>query len=221
MTNEREMTPPSGFSTSPQIPNNTTNERPPVITTVFSATTPKNTPFAYRASTSANPNPMIIPAFMEANYEDYDEEREMEPRPEPNSEATPTLQPRYPMVRMQRERVVEFEEAPNRKGSRGGRNAEGIRLSEIEAREEENRGVNLPLLLAAHFGRNEDGQPLRSSLTSVHGGHQPSTNIGGISLLTAWQGYTSPPLKLRSNKSKGCGASDFHQRSSSNKAAET
>nr|GEZ78182.1 hypothetical protein [Tanacetum cinerariifolium] len=120
-----------------------------------------NTPFAYCASTLANPNLMIIPAFVEANYEvlefllrerrrqirnedlqteleyfsgDYDEEREMGPRPEPNREATPTLQPRSPVVRRQRERVVGFEEAPNREGSRRGRNAESIRPSEIEAR---------------------------------------------------------------------------------------
>ncbi|GJS00908.1 reverse transcriptase domain-containing protein [Tanacetum coccineum] len=118
MTNGREMTPPPGFSTPPQIPNNTTSERPPVTTTVFAATTPENTPFAYLASTLTNPNPKISPAFMEVNYEilesllrerrrqirnedlrteleyfseDYDEEREMEPRPEPRREATPTL----------------------------------------------------------------------------------------------------------------------------------
>ncbi|GJR82467.1 hypothetical protein Tco_0153252 [Tanacetum coccineum] len=144
MINGREMMPPPGFSTPPQIPNNTTSERPPVITTMFAATTPENKPFAYRASTLANPNPMISPAFVEANYEDYDEEREMEPRPE-----------------------------PNREGSIRGRNAEGIRPSDIKAREDESRGVNLPPLLAAHLGRNENGQPLRSSLTSVHGGHQP------------------------------------------------
>ncbi|GJT40622.1 hypothetical protein Tco_0940487 [Tanacetum coccineum] len=105
---------------------------------------------------------MISPAFVEANYEvlesllrerrrqirnedlrtnlecfseDYDEEREMEPRPEPNREATPTLQPRSLVVRRQHERVVRFEEAPNR--------------------EDENRGVNLPPLLAAHLGMNE------------------------------------------------------------------
>ncbi|GJY30182.1 hypothetical protein Tco_0413677 [Tanacetum coccineum] len=89
--------------------------------------------------------------------EDYDEEREMEPRPEANREANPTLRPRSPVVRKQRERVVGFEEAPNREGSRGGRNAEGIRLSKIEAREDENRGVNLPPLLAAYLGRNESG----------------------------------------------------------------
>ncbi|GJZ09533.1 reverse transcriptase domain-containing protein [Tanacetum coccineum] len=41
------------------------------------------------------------------------------------------------------------------------------------------RGANLPPSLAAHLGRNENSQPLRSSLTSVQGGHQPSTNMGG------------------------------------------
>ncbi|GJV66554.1 hypothetical protein Tco_1482063 [Tanacetum coccineum] len=158
----------------------------PVTTTVFTATTPKNTPFAYHASTLTNPNPTISPAFMEANYEilesllrerrrqiriedlrteieyfseDYDEERDMEPRPEPRREATPTLR--------------------LREGNRRGRNAEGIRPSEIEAREGENRGANLPPPLAAHLGRNENSQPLRSYLTSVQGGHQSSTNMGG------------------------------------------
>nr|GEW28125.1 hypothetical protein [Tanacetum cinerariifolium] len=107
--------------------------------------------------------------------EEYDEEREMEPRPETNREATPTLRPRSPMVRKQRERVVGFKEAPNREGSRRGPNTEGIRPSEIEAK---NIGVNLPPLLAAHLRRNESGQPLRSSLTFVQGGHQPSNNMG-------------------------------------------
>ncbi|GKE74876.1 hypothetical protein Tco_1536917, partial [Tanacetum coccineum] len=82
----------------------------PTTTTMFAATTPENTPLAYRVSTSTNPNPVISPNFMEANYEtlesllrnrrrqicnndlpteleyfseDYDEEREMEPRPKP------------------------------------------------------------------------------------------------------------------------------------------
>ncbi|GJQ97636.1 reverse transcriptase domain-containing protein [Tanacetum coccineum] len=57
--------------------------------------------------------------------EDYDEGREMEPRPEPNQEATPTLRPRSPMVCRQREGVVGFEEAPNKEGSRRGRNTKG------------------------------------------------------------------------------------------------
>ncbi|GJR72994.1 hypothetical protein Tco_0085359 [Tanacetum coccineum] len=69
MTSGREMTPPPGFSTPPHISNINTNERTPVTTTVFAATTPGNMPFAYRASTSTDPNPMINLAFVEANYE--------------------------------------------------------------------------------------------------------------------------------------------------------
>nr|GEV68314.1 hypothetical protein [Tanacetum cinerariifolium] len=168
-----------------------------MTTIVFASTTPKNTPSAYRTSTLANPNPMITPAFVKANCdvlesllrekqrhihnkdlqtrhgyfsEDYDEERKMEPRPKPNREITPPLRLRSPVVL--------------REENRGGRNTEGSRPSEIELRENRNGGVNLPPLLAAYLGRNESGQLLQSSLTSVHGGHQPSINIGGISLLT-------------------------------------
>ncbi|GJZ60078.1 hypothetical protein Tco_0615894 [Tanacetum coccineum] len=137
MTNGREMTPPLDLSTPPQIPNNTTSKRPLITTTVFAATTPENTPFAYHASTSTNPNPTISPAF------DYDEEREMEPRPEPHREATPVLR--------------------LREGNRKEKNAEGIRPSETEAREVENRRANLSPLLAAHLGRNEN-----STLLSHH-----------------------------------------------------
>ncbi|GKG04721.1 hypothetical protein Tco_0315108, partial [Tanacetum coccineum] len=146
------MTPLPGFPALPQIPNFNTNERPPVTTTVFADTTPGNTSFAYRASTSTDPTPMISLAFVEANYkiyesllrdkrrqirneylrteleyfsEDYDKEREMEPRPERTREVTPPLRTRSPMVHRQRERVVGFEEAPNREGSRTRRNNEG------------------------------------------------------------------------------------------------
>nr|GEX01361.1 retrovirus-related Pol polyprotein from transposon TNT 1-94 [Tanacetum cinerariifolium] len=56
---------------------------------------------------------------------DYDEEREIEPRLEPNREATPTLRPRSPVVRRKRERVVGFKEAPNKEGSRRVRKAKG------------------------------------------------------------------------------------------------
>ncbi|GKC77694.1 hypothetical protein Tco_1128468, partial [Tanacetum coccineum] len=149
-----------------------------MTTTVFAATNPKNTPFAYRASTSANPNPMICP----------------ERAKKADTEATPSLRPRSPEVRRQRKRVVGFEEAPNREGSRAGRNAEGSRPLEIEARENGNMGMNLPSLLAAHLGRKKSGQPLQSFLTSVYGGHQPSTNIRGISLLTIRFSYTMSNL---------------------------
>ncbi|GJY92898.1 hypothetical protein Tco_0508680 [Tanacetum coccineum] len=116
----QSVAPSVGRATISLIPNNTTNERPLVITTVFAATTPENTPFAYCASILTNPNPMISPAFVEENYEvlesllreqrrkihnedlrteleyfseDHGEEREMEPRLEPKREATPTLWP--------------------------------------------------------------------------------------------------------------------------------
>ncbi|GJV07741.1 reverse transcriptase domain-containing protein [Tanacetum coccineum] len=135
------MMPPQGFLTPPQIINITTSERPLATTTVFAATTPENTPFLYHASTSTNPNPTISPAFIEANYEileyllrerrrqirnedlrikleyfseDYDEEREIGPWPEPHREATLTLRLRSLGVRRQRERVIGFEDAPNR-----------------------------------------------------------------------------------------------------------
>nr|GEX54508.1 hypothetical protein [Tanacetum cinerariifolium] len=118
MTNGKEITPPLGFSAPPLIPNIGTSERLPMTTTVFATTTHENTPSAYRDFTSANSNPMISPTFVEANYEvleyllkerrrhirnehlrtgpgyfseDYDEEQEMELRPEPNNKITLTL----------------------------------------------------------------------------------------------------------------------------------
>nr|GEY80237.1 hypothetical protein [Tanacetum cinerariifolium] len=165
MTNGRETTPPPGFSTPPHIPNINTAERPPVTTTMFAATTHGNTPFAYRASTSTDPAPMISPAFVEANYEILE-----------SMEVTPPLHTRSPRVRRHRKRVVGFEEAPNRERSRIGRNIEGNRPSKAGAKENGRREMNLPPLLAAHLGRNADGQPPRSSLTSVHGGRQSSIN---------------------------------------------
>nr|GEW00614.1 reverse transcriptase domain-containing protein [Tanacetum cinerariifolium] len=134
MTNRREMTPPLVFFTPPHIPNVNTNERPPVTTTVFAATTTGNTPFAYCASTSTDPTLMIKLKYFS---EDYDEEREMEPRPEQTREVTPPLRTRSPRVRRQREMVVGFEEALNKEGSRTERNTEGNRPSKGGA--EENR----------------------------------------------------------------------------------
>nr|GFA43765.1 hypothetical protein [Tanacetum cinerariifolium] len=87
--------------------------------------------------------------------EDYDEELEMEPRPERTREVTPPLHTRSPRARRQRERIVGFEEAPNKERSRIRRNVE------------------------AHLGRSKDDQLPRSSLTSVHGGRQFTINTGG------------------------------------------
>ncbi|GJV51295.1 hypothetical protein Tco_1447036 [Tanacetum coccineum] len=75
---------------------------------------------------------------------DYDEELEMEPRPKQIREVTPPLYTRSPRARRQRERVVGFEEAPNRERSRIGRNIEGNGPSEAGAGENERREMNLP-----------------------------------------------------------------------------
>nr|GFD09361.1 hypothetical protein [Tanacetum cinerariifolium] len=94
-------------------------------------------------------------------------------------EVTPPLRTRSPRVHRKRKRVVGFEEVLNREGSRTERNTEGNRPSEAREKENGRREMNLPPLLAAHLGRNENGQPLQSSLTSIHGGCQSLINIGG------------------------------------------
>ncbi|GJT13307.1 hypothetical protein Tco_0860349 [Tanacetum coccineum] len=127
---------------------------------------------------------MISLAFVEANYEilesllrerhkqlrnkdlrteleyfseEYDKEREMELRPVRVRETTPVLHMR---TRRQRERVVEFEDAPSREGARqkGISNVEDLRS--LEQNGNRSQGTNLPPLLAAHLGRSENGQPL-------------------------------------------------------------
>ncbi|GJW36213.1 reverse transcriptase domain-containing protein [Tanacetum coccineum] len=165
MTNERETTPPPGFSTPPHIPNISTTERPHVTTTIFAAATPGNTPFAYRASTLTDLAPMISSAFIEANYEILESLLRDRRRQIRNEDLPTKLE--SPRVRRQRERVVGFEEAPNKERSRIGRNIEGNGPSEAGAEENRRREINLPPLLAAHLGRNEDGRPSRSFLTSI------------------------------------------------------
>nr|GEV96503.1 reverse transcriptase domain-containing protein [Tanacetum cinerariifolium] len=162
------MKPPSGFSTPPHIPNINTTERPLVTTIMFATTTPGHTSFAYRASTSTDPTPMISPDFIEANNEILE-----------SLKVTPPLRTRSPRVHRQGKRVVGFEEDSNREQSRIGRNIEGNGPLEAGAEENERREMYLPLLLVAHLGRNKDGQPSRSSLTSIHRGRQSSINTGG------------------------------------------
>nr|GEV06212.1 hypothetical protein [Tanacetum cinerariifolium] len=194
MTNGIKITPPPGFSAIP------------ISITIFSATTPENTPMAYRASTSTNRNLVISLAFVEANYEalesflrdrrrqmhnndlrteleyfseDYDEEREMGPRPEPTRAVTLPLRVASLWIHRRGERTVGFEGAQSRGESRVERNIEGGRPLEEAPRGNGGQGVNLPPLLAAHLGRGENGKPLQSSLTSAYGGHPFPNNIGG------------------------------------------
>nr|GEU37856.1 hypothetical protein [Tanacetum cinerariifolium] len=161
MTNGRETTPPPGFLTPPHIPNISTTERPPVTTTVFAATTPGNTSFAYRASTSTDLAPMINPAFME-------------PNPERNREVTPPLNTRSPRVRRQRERVVEFEEAPNKERSRIGRHIEGsiLNYEDLKAKfrshfSQQKRFTKT--YLAVHSIKQREGESVRAFATSTSG----------------------------------------------------
>nr|GEV15644.1 Gag-Pol polyprotein [Tanacetum cinerariifolium] len=194
------------FSTLTPLSCPNVGELPPITASTFITRSSDNTPLVHRASTSANPDPVISPAFVEANYEvlesllrdrrrqvrnedlrtkfdyyseEYDEEKEMEPRPARVREATLALQTGSSRIRRHRGRVVEFEEASNRDGSMVERESDGRRPSERRVEEGGSHGVNLPLLLVAHLGRNENMQPLYSTLTSVYGGNQPSTNLGG------------------------------------------
>nr|GEW87698.1 hypothetical protein [Tanacetum cinerariifolium] len=103
----------------------------------------------------------------------------MEPRPARVRKTTLVLRTGSPRARSQRGNVIEFKDAPNMDESRIERESKGRMASERKAKHSENGGVNLPPLLAAHLGRNENGQPLQSTLASAYGGHQPSTNSGG------------------------------------------
>nr|GFC36202.1 putative reverse transcriptase domain-containing protein [Tanacetum cinerariifolium] len=91
-------------------------------------------------------------------------------------EVTPPLRVKSSRVHRQRERIVGFKEVSNREKSKTRRNTEGNRPSEAGAEENGRREINLPTLLSAHLGRNKNGQPLQSSLTSVHRGHLSSIN---------------------------------------------
>ncbi|GJY75804.1 hypothetical protein Tco_0480920 [Tanacetum coccineum] len=135
----------------------------PTTTTMFAATTPKNTPLAYRASTSTNPNPVISPAFMEANYETLESLLRDRQRQMRNNDLRTELE-----VRRRRERVVRFEETQNRGEIKVERSNKGGRPSKEASRGNGSQNVNLPPLLAAHIGRSENGQPLQSSLTSAY-----------------------------------------------------
>nr|GEV96439.1 reverse transcriptase domain-containing protein [Tanacetum cinerariifolium] len=76
------------------------------------------------------------PAASKSPSEDYDEEREMEPRPEPARAVTPPLRAASPRVHRKTEGVVEFEETQNKEESRVERNSEGGRPSENSTKRE-------------------------------------------------------------------------------------
>ena len=108
MDQGRGDTPPPGFSTLAPIPIDDSNNLPPITASTFTTRSHPEITTNNHASTSANPEPVISPAFVEANHEvletllrarnrqvrnaevrreleyssdEYDEEMEMEPRP--------------------------------------------------------------------------------------------------------------------------------------------
>nr|GEU80274.1 hypothetical protein [Tanacetum cinerariifolium] len=97
--------------------------------------------------------------FTELEYysEEYDKEREMEPRPARVKETTLVLRTGSLRARRQKGRVVEFKDAPKRDGSRFEREFKGRRPSEQREEDSGNRGVNLPLLLTTYLKRNKNG----------------------------------------------------------------
>ncbi|GJX23487.1 hypothetical protein Tco_0227932 [Tanacetum coccineum] len=117
MTSEREITPPPGFSAVP------------TTTTMFAATTPENTPLTYLPIRNND-----LRTELEYFSEDYDEEREMKPRPKPVRAVTPSLRAASPRVRRRRERVVGFEETQNRgkAGSKETTKVEGLQKKHQE-----------------------------------------------------------------------------------------
>nr|GEX26566.1 hypothetical protein [Tanacetum cinerariifolium] len=193
MTSEGEITTPLGFSAVS------------ITTTIFSTTTPENMTMAYRASTSANPNPVISLAFVEANYKalesllrdqrrqmrntdlrteleyfskDYDKEREMELRPDSTRAASLPLRVTSLRIRRRRERTVGFKGAQSKGESMVKRNTGWGEAFSRSIRENKGHSVNLPSLLAAHLGRGENRQPLQSSLTFAYEGQTLPNNLG-------------------------------------------
>ncbi|GJZ25318.1 hypothetical protein Tco_0562777 [Tanacetum coccineum] len=157
-------------------------ELPPITVSTFTSKTPKNTSLINHASTSANPDPVISPAFVEANYEVLESLLKESRRQMRNEDLRTELEyysEEIPMDPKAKGKVIEFKDTPNRDRGRVERESEGRRPSKQRAEGSGNHRVNLPPLLVAHLGRNDNGQPLQSTLTSAYKGHQPSTNSGG------------------------------------------
>ncbi|GKD63079.1 reverse transcriptase domain-containing protein [Tanacetum coccineum] len=139
---------------------------------------------------------------LEYRSEEYDEEREMEPRPTRVREAIPILQAAPSRIQRQKERVDAIEDAPNREGSRVERNDERGRYLGQRTEDNGSQGMNLPPLLAAHLGRNENGETCgkpTSHPSRAQGEAPPSEDLPPITpmedmLRKPSQGASSPYL---------------------------
>lgn len=204
MNPEREVTPPLGFSTLTPISVTDTKSLPPITASTFTTRSHPETTPNLRASTSANPEPIISPAFVDANYEEleslprarrrqvrntemrreleyssdeYDEEIEMEPRPSTSRANHPVLRTGSPASRKTNGRNVGFDGVPERTPTR--RDGTIVEGSNGRSQQRGNTEASLPPLLAAHLGRTEAGIPLQPSHASGVGGNPCSYNTGG------------------------------------------
>nr|GEX45921.1 putative reverse transcriptase domain, ribonuclease H-like domain protein [Tanacetum cinerariifolium] len=134
MTSGREMTPPPSFLTLTPLPGPNASELPPITASTFTIRTLENTSLINHASTSNNPDPMISPAFVEANYERKGTQAHTSSRNYTNFTSGVFEGSKI------EGRVVEIEDALNREGSRVEKNEEGGREgSRVEKNEEGGR----------------------------------------------------------------------------------
>ncbi|GKF12426.1 hypothetical protein Tco_0050352 [Tanacetum coccineum] len=126
MISRREDSPPPGFLTITLLPGINVGKLPPIIASTFTTRSPDNTPLTNCASTSANPNLVISPAFVKQTMR--------------------FLNPFQGIVEG-RGRAIKFKVAPNRDGSRVERESDSKRPSERRVEEGGSRGGNLPPLM--------------------------------------------------------------------------
>ncbi|GJV49422.1 hypothetical protein Tco_1439634, partial [Tanacetum coccineum] len=156
---------------------------------------PSPTPLTNRASTLANSDPVIIPAFVEANYEVLESFLRDRRRQVCNKDLRTELDYYSEEYDEERERErygAKASTSPNRDWSRVERESDGRRPSERRVEECGSRGGNLHPLLTAHLGRSENGHPLQLTLTSGYTGNQPSTNLGGNLRPNDSAGFVTP-----------------------------
>nr|GEW44678.1 hypothetical protein [Tanacetum cinerariifolium] len=125
---------------------------PPITASTFTTRSYHETPPTNRASTSANPDPVISHTFVK-NFKALESLKRKGKRQARNDGVGAEL--KY--------------SSKERKGT--GR-------AEYEDGKWENRGSKLTSLARSHVGRNANGQPRYSSLTFGYGGTQPSINEG-------------------------------------------
>ncbi|GJX31991.1 hypothetical protein Tco_0241846 [Tanacetum coccineum] len=107
---------------------------------------------------AANPHPMISPAFVEANYEVLESLLREWRKQIHNEDLQTELEYLSEDSHAKRKSGI-IQRIPKKGRGRVERNAKGGRPSEPGANGNRGHSINLPPLLAAHLGRNENGEP--------------------------------------------------------------